>query len=163
MIETKRCKLINLHESDFEDVKKLYINSQVRKYLGGAIEDNNLLLNKFNETIGRTKADSFYWVVRLLDNHEFIGLVSLEKYHDGLNIEISYELLPLFWGRGLAMEVVSRIITFGFKDLGLQKLVAETQTKNTLSCNLLERVGMHLETRIHRFGAEQSVYSIIRI
>lgn len=59
-------------------------------------------------------------------------------------------------------EVISKIVDFGFNDLGLDEIVAETQTANGASCKLLERVGMTLEAKLHRFGAEQAVYSIKR-
>lgn len=34
MIETYRCRLFIVQESDYEDIKKLYINENV-KFLGG--------------------------------------------------------------------------------------------------------------------------------
>jgi [ribosomal protein S5]-alanine N-acetyltransferase len=52
------------------------------------------------------------------------------------------------------------LIEYAFNELGIQKLVAETQTANIRSCKLLEKVGMIMEQRIIRFGAEQAVYSI---
>jgi [ribosomal protein S5]-alanine N-acetyltransferase len=54
------------------------------------------------------------------------------------------------------------LIEYAFNELGIQKLVAETQTANIRSCKLLEKVGMIMEQRIIRFGAEQAVYSIQR-
>ncbi|MEK4237508.1 GNAT family N-acetyltransferase [Paenibacillus sp. FSL H7-0714] len=161
MIETKRCRLIGLQEIDFEDLKKLYSNHQVRKYLGGATDDEILLRNKFNDVL-KNSTDAYYWVIRSINDNQFIGLVTLTKYHDGLNIEVSYQFLPEWWGSGLATEVIKTIIEYSFNELGLSRLVAETQTANIASCRLLERVGMKLECKLYRFNAEQSFYSIKR-
>lgn len=65
-------------------------------------------------------------------------------------------------GGGLATEVIGKLIDYAFNDLGLLSLVAETQTANKQSCRLLERVGMTLENKLHRFGEEQSLFRIER-
>jgi [ribosomal protein S5]-alanine N-acetyltransferase len=162
-LETKRCYLIKLQRTDFEDVEKIYTNEKVREYLGGPIPKEHTL-KKFEDTLERINKDldSFYWIVRLKNNNDFIGLVSLSKHHDGINIEVSYEFLPNWWGFGYASEVISRIINFAFDQLNLPKIVAETQTANLSSCSLLERIGMKLEQTVHRFGAEQVIYGIER-
>lgn len=163
MIETNRCRLLKLQDSDYNELKKLYTNLQVRKYLGGATDDEILLRNKFEEVLRNlSNAHVNYWVIRLTANNEFIGLVALDHYHDGKNIEVSYQLLPEWWGSGFATEVLKTIIDYSFDELGLLRLVAETQSANKLSCKLLERVGMNFESNLYRFNAKQSLYSIER-
>lgn len=103
-----------------------------------------------------------YWVVRLKDNNEFIGLVSLDQHHDDLNTEISYQFRKVWWGHGLSEEVIRMIIDYAFDELKLEKLVAETQSANNRSCNLPLKVGMGLEQIVTRFGAEQNIFSISR-
>ena len=91
-----------------------------------------------------------------------MGLVSLDPHHEGVHLEISYQFLPCWWGKGYATEVLQVIINFALDDLNLSKVVAETQTTNKSSCRLLERLGMELERTIIRFGAEQAIYAINR-
>lgn len=163
MIVTSRCKLMKLVSGDFDDVVQIYKDPQVRRYLGGTVTDELLLKNKFEEILSKSKIPRVYfWCVRLIENGQFIGVVSLDQYHDGTNIELSYEFLPQHWGNGYATEVVRRMIHYSFTEIDLPKLVSETQTANASSCKLLERVGMRLENRLMRFGAEQAVYSIER-
>ncbi|MBT2760103.1 GNAT family N-acetyltransferase [Paenibacillus sp. ISL-20] len=164
MLTTKRCLLSIIQESDYENVKRLYINEHVRSYLGGTTDDEQSLRIKYFEIINKSNEDSSsYWIVKMSESKEFIGLISLDEYYDGGNIEVSYQFLPEYWGVGLATEVISRLIEYAFNELGIQKLVAETQTANIRSCKLLEKVGMIMEKRIIRFGAEQAVYSIQRL
>ncbi|UPK42676.1 GNAT family N-acetyltransferase [Paenibacillus pabuli] len=152
-----RCYLNEVTQNDFEDVVQIYTNEQVRKYLGGIIPEEHTHA-KFLDTLNRNdKTDSFYWVVRLKKSNQFIGLVSLDKHIDG-GTELSYEFLPSYWGQGLASEVTIRVIKYAFAELGISKLLAETQIANLGSCKLLERVGMKIERTIQRFGAEQGIF-----
>ena len=155
-----RCRLDYLQKNDYEHVKKLYTNEDVRKYLGGIIPETHTL-NKFLETLDRANANhSFYWVVTLKEDEQFIGLVSLENHKDGLHMEVSYEFLTYSWGKGYAEEVIRWLLQFAFKELKQSKIIAETQTANLKSCRLLEKVGMKAEQTLSRYGAEQVIYSI---
>lgn len=140
-------------------MKSLYMNEQVRAYLGGAIPEEHTL-TKFSDTLLRSESDSYYWTVRLNNSNEFIGFVSLEQHVDGQDIEVSYEFIPRFWGQGYAEEAVNKVLAYAFNELNLNRVIAETQTANHSSCRLLAKVGMKLERTVVRYGAEQSVYKI---
>ncbi len=158
LFETERCFMNTFQQSDYMDVKKLYVNQEVRKFLGGTRQENSIEL-VLNDMLN-SGTDSMYWVVREKHTDDFIGLVSLDPHHDGDYLEISYQLLPNWWGKGYASEVVQLLIHYALNELNLSKVIAETQTANTSSCKLLERLGMELERTISRFGAEQAIYSI---
>ncbi|HWK21450.1 GNAT family N-acetyltransferase [Bacillus sp. J37] len=158
MFETKRCIIKPFKKTDYADVKKIYINHKVRKYLGGIREEDSI--KEVLDGMLTMRQDSYYWVVREKQSDSFIGLVSLDPHHEGLNLEISYQFLPNWWGSGYATEVIRVIINYALNELNLSKVVAETQTANTSSCRLLERVGMEIEKIIIRFGAEQAIFSI---
>lgn len=157
LFETERCLIHTLQRSDTMDVKKLYINQEVRKYLGGTREENSI--EQVLEDMLNAGSDSMYWVVREKHTEDFIGLVSLDPHHDGYYQEISYQLLPNWWGKGYASEAVQVLLNYALNELNLSKIIAETQTANTSSCKLLERLGMELERTVCRFGAEQAIYS----
>ncbi|WP_338786346.1 GNAT family N-acetyltransferase [Metabacillus sp. FJAT-53654] len=55
-------------------------------------------------------------------------MVSLDPHHEGSYLEISYQLLPIWWGKGYATEVVKLIIHYALNELNLTKVVAETQS-----------------------------------
>lgn len=160
VLETNRCKIVKLQKSDYENVRELYLDENVRKFLGG-IFSSEKFENNFNNMVF-SEDDLFYWIVRLKDSIEFLGLVSLDKHHDDLNTEISYQFRKVWWGHGLAEEVIRRIVDYAFDELKLKKLVAETQSANQNSCKLLQKVGMSLEQIVTRFDAQQSIFSISR-
>jgi [ribosomal protein S5]-alanine N-acetyltransferase len=160
-MNTDRCKLRIFSETDELHVKRLYKSEEVRKYLGGTVDDETFKRG-FNSMIHSLNSSS-YWTVFLKESQEFIGIVFLDTYHDGVKTEVGYQFFPEFWGRGYAREVVTRVIEYGFSELNLDEIVAETQTRNTASCSLLQKVGMTRGDQLERFGEEQSTFRLCRV
>jgi len=158
MEETKRCKLFKIQKNDYEDVRQLYTDERVRQFLGGTVEEPVYKIKFDDMCCGENTG--LYWVVRKKDDNQFVGLVSLDLHHDGISLEISYQILPQWWGYGYGTEIVQKVISHAFENLGLARVIAETQTANESSCRLLRRVGMSLEETVERFGAEQSIFSL---
>ncbi len=62
--------------------------------------------------------------------------------------EIGYWIARIYWGSGFATEAVRRAITFGFADLGLDRVWACMFAENQASRRVLEKAGLrHTETR----------------
>lgn len=156
LIETERTVLSRLQPGDYEDVKKLYRDEEVRKYLGGIVDEERCKV-KFLKMLN-LEDDSYYWTIRGKEKKQFIGLVSLDPHHNRKDTEISYQLIPKSWGKGYGTEIVEGVIKYAFEELKLRRVVAETQTANKSSCRLLEKVGMVFKETTKRFGAQQSIY-----
>lgn len=158
MLETQRCVLLKLQENDLEDIKKLYVNEDVRKYLGGTRKEGEIQVS-FSSML-ESSTDSLYLVIREKQSHKFIGLVSLDQHHDEVSTEVAYQLLPEWWREGYGVEVLHAVLDFAFTILNLPKVVAETQSANIASCKLLEKLGMKVTETVIRFGEKQSIYSL---
>ncbi|WP_226673414.1 GNAT family N-acetyltransferase [Rossellomorea aquimaris] len=158
MVTIERCELHILNKDDTYRIKKLYDDDRVRKYLGGTVSEESFT-HRFNEMLHSSNKEH-YWTIFNKSTQEFMGMVFLDTYHDGVQTEIGYQFLPEFWGKGFAREVIKAVIQYGFETMGLDKVVAETQSQNQASCRLLISVGMRFEGTIQRFGNEQSIFSI---
>ncbi|MGH1283566.1 GNAT family N-acetyltransferase [Bacillus toyonensis] len=158
MLETKRCLLNTVHELDYENIKELYLNKEVRKYLGGT-RKAEAIRGGFNDMLS-PEENCWYWIVREKKTKIFIGVVSLDPNDVNQEIEVSYQFLPMFWRVGYATEVAQEVIRYAFHELQLSKVIAVTQMANIPSRKLLERLRMKLIQTYYRFGAEQAVYSI---
>ncbi|MGP4060671.1 GNAT family N-acetyltransferase [Halobacillus sp. H74] len=160
MLETNRCVVRKISNDDYDDVKEIYLNEEVRKYLGGTREIGSI--STIIAQMVMPPDHSFYWKIKDKRTDSFVGLISLDPHHSGDQLEISYQLLPQWWGKGYAGEVLSSVLHYVFTVLKLPRVVAETQTANLRSRRLLEKSGMKLVTIRQRFGAEQSIYQIER-
>lgn len=158
MLETDRCVLLKLQEDDYEAIKQLYMNTDIRRYLGGILEEDTIKKTFLNMV--HQKMDGLNLVVKEKSTHTFVGLISLDTHHDGISTEVSYQILPKWWGKGIGSEVVEEVINYAFKSLNLPEVIAETQTANKPSCRLLEKLGMNLRETLLRFGEEQAVYCL---
>jgi len=58
---------------------------------------------------------------------------------------IGYELNSHFWGKGYATEAAQAILRFGFTDLGMHRIYANTLAENKGSVRVLEKLGFRLE------------------
>lgn len=158
-IHAERCSLFPLESRDREDVAAIYRSEKVRLYLGGPVS-GSVFEQKFDSLLGGI--DARQWAVRDRTVGRFIGLVALSQHHDGHDVEVSYQLLPAFWGKGFATEAVGAVVHYALSTLGLPRLLAETQAANLRSRRLLEKLGMTAARYVVRFGVEQIVYERTR-
>ena len=157
MIETSRCELTTLQNCDLDLIVKLYTNAEVRRFLGGVINRHSVDL-RFLQML-ESGIETQYWVIRVKNNNSSIGIVSLGKHHNSIDTELSYQLMPEWWGKGYGTEVTKAVVTYGLTVLDLPRVIAETQINNVASCRLLERIGMRLEQTVERFGAKQGIFT----
>jgi [ribosomal protein S5]-alanine N-acetyltransferase len=104
----------------------LYTNEEVRKYLGGTVEP--AVVKAHFQQIITSPAAGTHLAARIKNTEEFIGLITLTPtpHHDGTSTEISYQLLPDWWGKGLARECVEAVVDYASQSLQLTELAAET-------------------------------------
>lgn len=68
-------------------------------------------------------------IVSVLDQHASFGC----------------ELAPKWWGRGFAAESGRAMLAFGFRELGLHRISAETISENDAATRLALRIGFTIE------------------
>ena len=73
-------------------------------------------------------------------------------------VEVGYALLPAFWGRGFATEMVRESVRVGFEVLGLPELVAYTLETNFASQNVLQKAGFVFDKPITHAGLPHFLY-----
>lgn len=154
-LESQRCVLVPACEDDRDDTFALYQNEVVRKYLGGTIE-RTVFDNMFDRLL--VDGASSNWIIRLKAGKIFVGVISIGPHHDGKDMELSYQILPEFWGEGLARECLAALLSYARKELRLSSIVAETQAANIASRDLLEKAGFKAERTLIRFGEKQFIY-----
>ena len=56
-----------------------------------------------------------------------------------------YTLHPEYWGHGYATEAARALVSFGFRELGLHRIWADSDPDNIASVRVLEKLGLRRE------------------
>lgn len=104
--------------------------------------------------------DAFQWGFAERESDRILGTTTLHRINwTHRRAELGYALNRAHWGRGLASEAVSAVVTFAFERLGLHRLEADTDPRNAASIRVLERLGFVrdglLKERYHVGGEVQ--------
>lgn len=157
LLKTLRCQIHSFSEFYIQPALPLFTDEKVRAFLGGPIPAD--WAEKRLERWVTEESDSKYFAVTLLDG-TFIGFIDISPYHEPGEQELSYLFLPEFWGQGYAFEACGAVLRYCSEELHMDTVVAETQSANTRSRALLERLGFTLKRELERFGAAQCVYTL---
>ncbi|WP_298338732.1 GNAT family protein [Ferrimicrobium sp.] len=89
-----------------------------------------------------------------------IGDISLQitSLHDG-NGEIGWVLNPAFGGKGLATEAAHSVLHLAFGEMGIRRVIARVDTRNTASIRLCETLGMRQEAHLVENELFKGVYT----
>lgn len=98
----------------------------------------------------------FYWGIALQNNNKLIGTAgfnSLSTTH--LKAEISYDLDPSYWSKGVMLKSIKTIIKF-IEYVGIIRIQATVVNDNIRSMNLLERCGFMREGLLRKYEIIQA-------
>lgn len=93
------------------------------------------------EAINFSKSDEFFAVVL---EDKVIGKIFFSKRGNG-SFELGYTFNASFQGKGYATESIMGMLKYAFETLGVRRIFAEIDTRNSKSVNLVERLGMRRE------------------
>lgn len=142
ILTTDRLILRRLTIRDDKEIFILRSDQRVNQFLDRektiSIDDALRFIQKIDTGINNNEL--IYWGINLINNASLIGTIGYFNISkDKSNAEIGYELFPDFQGKGLMHEAISKVIEFGFQDMGLQTISGYTNPENENSIKLLER------------------------
>lgn len=147
--------LRRLTPDDSQAVFRLLTDVEVNKHYGRpraiSFEEASTYIEYVN--VGISKHKLFYWAIEFKDQPGLVGTVCLWNLrHDTDTIEVGYELLPEFQGKGIMREVLPKVIDFGFNVLQCKKIDAWPNLENERSIRLLEKNNFKRDA-----GAEKNI------
>lgn len=93
-------------------------------------------------------------------NGRLIGWSGLQPLEDTGEIEVSYGMIRDYWGRGIGFETARVWLTYGFRQLGLERIVAVADKRNIGSWKIMEKLGMKFEKTTEHYGMNCVYYAI---
>jgi RimJ/RimL family protein N-acetyltransferase len=148
VLVTKRLLLRWVLESDAAAQYDIFSDPEVVRYWSGepwtSIEQSTRSLAR--DLAAYRDGTALRFVVELAGRPGMIGSVSLHHFFDqNHRCEIGYALARAHWGHGYAAEALHAVLDYGFRELDLNRIEADTDPRNLGSIRTLERLGFRKE------------------
>ncbi|CAN5162317.1 GNAT family protein [soil metagenome] len=147
-IETDRLILRKMTPGDADAIFAYASDPEVTRYVvwdtHRTIEDSRAFLDL--TVRGYEGGADPAWGIVYKGDHRFVGtcgFASLEPEH--ARAEIGYVVSREYRGRGPAPEAVRAMISFGFKEMDLNRIEARCIAENTASARVMQKAGMTYE------------------
>ncbi|WP_329005613.1 GNAT family N-acetyltransferase [Kribbella sp. NBC_00709] len=149
-IETDRLTLRRYIETDYDDLLKLQANPDVARYLLHDVrtpeEVKEALAGRMADVPMDRDGQALTAAVILRDGGLHLGEVTLfmnsVEHRTG---ELGYVFHPESHGHGYAAEAAVELLRIGFEQLGMHRIIARLDARNTGSANLAKRLGLRPE------------------
>lgn len=150
-----------LTKEDAKDFYTLNLDEEVLQYTGDQPFENIQAATDF-----LTHYDPYakYGVGRLavIDKTtlQFIGWCGLKYSPDQNEYDIGFRFYKHYWNKGYATETAQKCLDFGFRELGIEKIVGRAMKDNIGSIKVLEKIGMAFKENFDFEGREGVIYEI---
>lgn len=144
ILETERCLVRETTVEDVEEFYRIYSEPSIVKYMEPLYEDPEEEKAYARDYIEQVYA--FYnfgmWTVTEKRSGEVIGRAGI-FYREGCELpELGFVIAADRQGQGLATEVCSAILRYGYEELCFDKILAFVQPGNTASHRVCDKLGM---------------------
>lgn len=148
-LETKRLVLRAFGMDDVDFIFKEYSDPQVCYYLRDEEPLKNLEQAKEMLIPWQTPEkypDFKWWGIEYKANGELIGSCGYRRWDKQHHrAEVGYDLWPTYWGKGIVPEALEALFGFGFLEMGLNRIEANTHIENVRSQRVLVKHGFQRE------------------
>ena len=146
-LRTERLILRPLHLADAAQIHLLRSNEEVNKFLdrkvSTGVEDAEAHIRMI-ENLNKEKK-SVTWAITLKESTTLIGSICFWNFNNmHETVELGYEMLPEFQGKGLMIEAAKRVIQFAFEQMNVQSITAYLLKENLRSVGLLEKLNFNV-------------------
>lgn len=150
MLQTNRLYIRELVLEDIDNIHQLHSLAETDEYntlgIPETIQETEKLLTEWLDQKQQQPRISFVFAIDLKLGEKFIGLIGLnfgkQNYRTA---EVWFKTHKDFWRMGYTTEALTKVLTFGFKQLKLHRIEAGCVVNNIASSTVLENVGFTKE------------------
>ncbi len=153
ILNTERLNLRQHIEDDLDQLRDILRDPDVMKYSGLDVNDYlknaNAELEWFKQL---DKSDNgIRWIIVFKDKKMYLGdLGFLDIDIVNNKAEISYKLSSKQWNKGIITEALRAVLSYGFNELGLNKITAQVHHCNGASHSVLRKLGFIMEGTLRK-------------
>jgi [ribosomal protein S5]-alanine N-acetyltransferase len=171
ILETERLILTELTEYDELDIFNCFSNPDVLRYYGQnpltSLDQVKQIISGFSKNYDEKRG--IKWGIEMKGKAGIIGTIGFQEWSPNhKRAEISYALFPEHWGNGFATEAVTKVISYGFKELDLMRIGAVVFVENEASNKLLTKLGFIREGILRNYMYQNdipfdtNIYSLLK-
>ena len=145
---TPRLRLREVRADDAQGLYAVHSDAQVMRYWGYPAWTDIAQAHAKVADIARQRANEpiLVWAVADRDSDALIGSIALFFINQVQGrAEIGYSLASAWQGRGLAREALLAVLAHAFEGMGLRRIEADVDPRNSPSCRLAENLGFRAE------------------
>lgn len=149
-LQTDRLILRNIENTDADLIHKLRSDETVNAFVG---RDNSSTLGEAKEYILKIQNlveqnKCIYWIITFKENNNMIGSICLWNFDlENEIVEIGYEMLTEFQGKGIMSEAIKKIIEYAFEEIQAKIITAFPSSDNVNSVAMLKKMNFEFEDK----------------
>lgn len=147
-IETARTVLRPYDRAHLEGLGALHRDDEATRFLPTPTWKDSADAERWDARISQRLAEGNTIQFTIFDKADgaTVGVCLLFKYdEESRRAELGYAIARPYWGGGYAREATEALLDYGFGTLGLRRVEAEIDPRNTASEGLLLRLGFTRE------------------
>ncbi|WP_341525888.1 GNAT family protein [Nostoc sp. UHCC 0302] len=148
-LQTERLIIRDIVASDLEAVHSYACESEVVRFMPwrpNSLEDTKNFIDRAIALQKDEPRHHFELAVILKSKQQLIGACGLHLSNaDNREGLIGYCYNQNFWGQGYATEAARALLSLGFEQLGLHRIIATCDPANIGSARVMEKAGMRRE------------------
>lgn len=150
-LETSRLMLRDIRMEDIQEYyERLFGDGDVAKYmLFDPHQDIGESYQSIQKILEQYAQGRFYrWGIALKEDDSLIGVIQLLRFDEETNTcSFAYMLGRDYWNQGYATEALSKVVSFAFDEMEIQRIVVDHVAENGASGAVMRKVGMkHIGT-----------------
>lgn len=163
VLETERLGFRPFVPEDLPLLIEQRSDPDMNRYLGGPeLQNPEFLSKRIRFYISTYEKFGFgSCLMHWKESGEPIGSAGIQPLEGTDDVEVGYNMIKEFWGRGIGTEAAKAWMDYGFKK-GLDRIVAVAHLENLASIHIMKKLGMTYEKTEMHWGIECDFYGISR-
>lgn len=156
---TERTILTPIVRDDFDSLIEMYLEPDSNKYVKPLKNRSpEFYLDFLNKRLLQNETSIGFWVVKCKTTKKIMGTVNLNFLESIDGHHIGCHLKREYWNKGLATELLSKLISFSIKEKSLDKIYGLVEKDNLVSKKLLKKIGLCYHSNKEILNSDLEIY-----
>ena len=162
ILYSSRLKHEKFTSDQFDDYFRWYGDNLVMDFINGLGLTQDVAQYRFDRMINDNELHEVYGLYRVVgvDTADFVGITKFQILSEGV-VEVGYGLLPQYWHKGLATEMLQSLIDLAQSQIDIHTLVGLVNPLHVASIRVLTKQNFRLESTANENDEELDKYTLV--